>query len=264
MPDLLDGLYTVRERDREGLDLAPGWARRWTTTWKVSGAEVVCPVRDMGSFPTAGAEPVRRFSWSTRQRHRPGLFFAVSTGLHHGFESIAEQQLLLVLDFAARMQQVLSQPFRLRSPRVAGAAGAHIPDFLVVTVHGTWLIDVRPGDRIENDDRVKFAASAEAALACGWSYLVVMGWRAQVMTTLETLSAQRRALSDPCGVQDEILAAAGRGANTFAGVVEATSCPALARAHALHLIWHRRLGIDLARPLGDHAPIWAAREGSRR
>jgi len=59
---------------------------------------VVCPVRDLGSFPVPGCEPVRRFSWSRRQRHRPGLQFMVSTGLHHGFESLEEARLLLALD----------------------------------------------------------------------------------------------------------------------------------------------------------------------
>ena len=61
---------------------------------------------------------------------------------------------------------------------------------------------------IEAADRVKFAASAEAALACGWRYGVVAGWRPHVMTTLDTLSAQRRPLSDPLGVTEALLAAA--------------------------------------------------------
>ena len=76
----------------------------------------------------------------------------------------------------------------------------HTPDFLAVTEEGTWLLDVRPADRIEAVDRVKFAASAEAALACGWRYGVVGGWQPHVMTTLDTLSAQRRPLRDPLGL----------------------------------------------------------------
>jgi hypothetical protein len=78
----------------------------------------------------------------------------------------------------------------------------HIPDFLAVTAEGTWLLDVRPADRVEAADRVKFAASAEAALACGWRYGMVGGWQPHVMTTLDTLSAQRRPLSDPLGLAD--------------------------------------------------------------
>jgi hypothetical protein len=32
----------------------------------------------------------------------------------------------------------------------------------------------------------------------------------------------------------------------------------VARAHALHLIWHRRLGIDLAGPLTGQTMVWLA------
>ena len=72
----------------------------------------------------------------------------VSTGRHHGFESHAEQQLLLALDFAGELIEVLSQPFRLPSPALTGPA-ITFPDFLAVTRGGPWLIDVRPGERIK-------------------------------------------------------------------------------------------------------------------
>jgi hypothetical protein len=38
----------------------------------------------------------------------------VSTGRHHGFESLAEQRVLLALDFAGNLVEVLAQPFELR------------------------------------------------------------------------------------------------------------------------------------------------------
>ena len=90
------------------------------------------------------------------------------TGRLHGFESHAEQRLLLALDFLG-VREVVSQPHRMRFESAAGPR-EHTPDFLAVTAEGTWLLDVRPADRIEAADRVKFAASAEAALACGWRY----------------------------------------------------------------------------------------------
>jgi hypothetical protein len=96
------------------------------------------------------------------------LQYLVSTG-HHGFESIAEQRLLLVLDFAGRVRDVLAQPFRLRFAAREGWL-EHIPDFLALTADGGLLVDVRPGERIGDDDRVRFAAAAEVALACGWRY----------------------------------------------------------------------------------------------
>lgn len=57
---------------------------------------------------------------------------------------------------------------------------------------GRVLIDVRPEGRIKDEDEARFAAAREAALVAGWRYLVVTGWRPYVLTTLDTLSAQRR------------------------------------------------------------------------
>jgi hypothetical protein len=34
LSDLLDPLYATGEQDREALDLAEGWARRWVTRWQ--------------------------------------------------------------------------------------------------------------------------------------------------------------------------------------------------------------------------------------
>jgi hypothetical protein len=187
----------------------------------------------------------------------------VSTGRHHGFESIAEQRLLLALDFASGVSDVLGQPFRLRFATGSGWR-EHIPDFLAVTAEGGLLIDVRPGERIGDDDRVCFAAAREAALAAGWSYLVVTGWRKHVQTGLDTLSAQRRPLRDPLSLQPELLTAVASGPRSFGDLVAATRLPAVARAHALHLIWHRRLGIDLSAPLNDTTTVWDSPAGAGR
>lgn len=245
---------------RSSLSLASGWGRRWTTSWKRNGSEVTTAVRELESLPLVGWEPSRRFSWRTGQRHRPGLQYLVSTDRHHGFESIAEQRLLLALDFAGQVQQVLSQPFGLRY-EAESRWRRHVPDFLAVTATGVLVVDVRPGDRIGDADRVAFAATAEAALAAGWRYVVVTGWRAQVMSNLDTLSAQRRRLADPTGVQREVLAVAAHGPVAFGDLVAAAAVPALARAHALHLIWHRRLVIDLGVPLRDLSTVWTSTAG---
>jgi hypothetical protein len=248
----------VLAEDREALVLGPGWARRWVTRWKFEGGPVLCPVRDLASMPVQGARPVRRFSWRTSQFHRPGLQYLVSTGRHHGFESHAEQQLLLALDFVGDLVEVLSQPFRLTFETAIGP-GEHIPDFLAVTRAGSWLIDVRPGERIKAEDRVRFAAAAEVALSCGWRYAVVPGWRPHVQATLDTVSAQRRPLTDPLGLQAVLLATAYEGPVRFGELVERTEVPAMARAQALHLLWHRRLGVDLTAPLNDQSMVHAGR-----
>jgi len=221
---------------------------------------VVCPVRDLASAPIGVCVPVRRFGWRARQRHRPGLQFVVSTGRHHGFESMAEQRLLVALDFAGDVVDVVSQPFRLRFDTATGSR-MHVPDYLAVTRAGVWLFDVRPVDRVGDDDRVCFAASAEAALAAGWRYAVVTGWRPVAAAIVDTLSSQRRELTDRLGLETQLLTRARSGSCPFGELVAATSLPAVARAHALHLLWHRRLGVDLAQSLTDRSLVWAAEGG---
>ncbi len=255
-------MCAVTDDDRRALVLTAGWSGRWTATWKVAGREVTSPVAGMGGFPVPGCEPVRHFTWRTRQGHRPGLQSMAGTGRLHGFESHAEQRLLLALDFLG-VREVVSQPHRMRFESVSGPR-EHTPDFLALTGEGTWLLDVRPAERIEAADRVKFAASAEAALACGWRYGVVGGWRPHVMTVLDTLSAQRRPLRDPLSLTHALLAAADGGAVRFADLAAATCCPAVARAFAIHLIWHRVLAIDLAVPFGDSSLVWRGAARGRR
>jgi hypothetical protein len=251
--------YGTGEAVRGRLALGPQWSRRWTGTWRTSGGEVACAVRDLGSVRLAGCEPVRRFSWRQRQQHRPGLQFLVSTGRLHGFESLEERALLLALDFTGTVTEVLPQPFRLRFETAAGEHGEHVPDFLAVFRDGSrWLFDVRPADLVRDEDAIHFAAAGEAALSAGWRYSVVAGWRPHVLSVMDALSAQRRPLQDPLGLQGQMLEAVRAGARPFGDIVAETPLPAVARAHALHLLWHRRLGVSLSGPLGDHSLVWLA------
>nr|MDT0526761.1 hypothetical protein [Streptomyces sp. DSM 41633] len=45
---------------------------------------------------------MRGFTWRTKQQHRPGLEFLVSTGRKHGFESLEERAALLALEGVGR------------------------------------------------------------------------------------------------------------------------------------------------------------------
>jgi hypothetical protein len=258
----LDELFLAYETggaERARLALGPGWTRQWTATWQVLGGDTVSPVRDLGPVPVAGCEPVRRFSWRRRQRHRPGLQFMVSTGRVHGFESLEERSLLLALDFAGAVGDVLPQPFTLRFETAGGGSREHVPDFLAVFRDGSrWLFDVRPARLVKEDDATCFAAAAEAALEAGWRYSVVAGWRPHVLTGIDALSAQRRDLEDRLGLQDCMLRAVSSAPAAFGDLVGATPLPAVARAYALHLLWCRRMGIDLSRPVCDASLVWLA------
>jgi hypothetical protein len=209
----------------------------------------------MAAVPVASSQPVRQFTWRARQGHRPGLQFMICTGRHHGFESLEEQRLLLALDFLG-VADVLPQPFCLDFEHSQGRS-QHVPDFLAVLPDGSlWLFDVRPGNLIKDLDALKFAAARQAAAVCGWHYSVVTGWRPHVHSVLDHLSSQRRPLKDRLGLQRQVEAAIGLGPVTFAELAASTSLPVVARAHVTHMLWHRRLAVDLGTPLGDRSLVW--------
>ncbi len=237
------------------LDLDERWARRWTTTWKFGrDAAAAYSVRDLKEVDVSRTMPVRRFTWRTDQHHRPGLEYMVSTRRHHGFESFEEECLLLVTDFAAGLREALSQPFRLRF-HAGGKRVDHTPDYLLLTDSGPFVIDVRPAGRIRPEDELKFAATFEAALAAGWRYGVVTGWRRHIWETVDAFSAERRPLTNVLDMQGQLRAAASQGPLPLRDLVERCSIPAMARAHSLHLLWRRELGADLSAPYGDASLI---------
>ncbi|MGW7406827.1 TnsA-like heteromeric transposase endonuclease subunit [Streptomyces sp. NPDC054833] len=245
------------------MDLDEEWPVRWTTTWKFGQTPITSPVRDLDKVDLRRSVPVRRFTWRTDQFHRPGLEYLMATDRHHGFESHEEERLLLVADLAAGLVEALCQPFRLRFLS-GGKAIRHTPDFLLVTESGLVLIDVRPADRIKPEDALKFAATAEAALSAGWQYGVVAGWRQHMWTNVDALSAERRPLPDVLGIQGQLRAATVQGPLPFGELVERCSIPAIARAHAIHLLWHRHLGADLSAPFGDASLVRLAPQQHHR
>lgn len=246
---------------RCGLDVAGTWSARWSVTCRVGGRDVVVPVRDVAALPLVGREPVRRFSWRRGQTHRSGLQYLVSTGRHHGYESLEEARLLLMLDFAGGVIDVLSQPLRLRFTAGDGPR-EHIPDFFACTSSGNWLIDVRPAGRVKPRDEVAFAATARVASLAGWGYIVVTGWMRHALSTVDTLSAQRRPLTDRLGMVEVLLEAVTARPRPFGELAAGTVSSTIGRAYLLHLLWHRRLGMNLAVPLTDSSLITAVESTS--
>ncbi|MFD3875426.1 TnsA-like heteromeric transposase endonuclease subunit [Streptomyces sp. NPDC058623] len=257
--DELAVLFEVSEAG-DVLDTGPGWPRRWSATWRTAQGEIVTPVRDLAAFEWPVSRPARAFAWRPGQRHRPGLAYMSATGRLHGFESLAERRVLLALDFVGGVTEVLSQPFTLKFTTHERPV-RHAPDFLALTDGTALLIDVRPADLIKPDDAEKFAAAQRAAGAAGWTYAVVAGWRLQPWAALEALSARRRAMSDPLRLLPELLGLAAEQPRRLGELVAATSQPALARAYVLHLLWSRRLTVDLALPLGDESWVYLPRRG---
>ncbi len=249
---LLDDGYTAYTAR---LDLDGRWPVRWTTTWNYGrNTSVTSPVQDLNEVDFSRTVPVRRFTWRTDQEHRPGLAYMMATDRHHGFESFEEECLLVVADFAADLVEALCQPFRLRF-YAGGKKVDHTPDYLLLTRQGPVVVDVRPAGRIRPSDSLKFAAAAEAALSAGWRFAVVTGWRTHAWGAVDAMSAERRPLDDVLGIQGQLRWAVAQGPLRYGELVERCSLPAVARAHALHLLWRRELGVDLSGPYGDESLV---------
>ncbi|MGP4083267.1 hypothetical protein [Streptomyces sp. KR55] len=107
---------------------------------------------------------------------------------------------------------------------------------------------------IEPEDLESFAAAEEVALVCGWHYAVAAEWRPHVRFTLSAFYGKRRPTRDVLGVQPDLLAQAEAGVTFGELAAEQTYWP-VARAQLLHLLWHRRLGLDLAQPLTDRSRV---------
>ncbi|MFJ9032052.1 hypothetical protein ACIRQP_26720 [Streptomyces sp. NPDC102274] len=108
---------------------------------------------------------------------------------------------------------------------------------------------------IKDRDRESFAAAAEMARACGWGFAVAAGWLPHVTVTLDWFSSQRRPKRDPLGVEPGLLAQVDSGVCTFGELAASSAFEPVARAQLLHLLWHRRLGLNLHEPLGDGSVI---------
>ncbi|MFD0393467.1 TnsA-like heteromeric transposase endonuclease subunit [Streptomyces nogalater] len=214
-------------------------------------------------MPLTGCVPWRGFTWRQGQFHRPGLESVLSTGRQHAFESHREDQFLAMADFTGDAEEMLSQPFLLEF-QGEGGWREHIPDFLLVSRRGRWLVDVRPAGRMDDDDLMKFAATSEVALALGWGYAVVTGWRPLTWRNVDLLYSRRRPMQDRLGLKPMLLQTA-RAAQalsqplTFRALADSYEFPSLARPVILHLLWHRQLGVDLAAPFGDSSILRVAR-----
>ncbi|WP_233436094.1 TnsA-like heteromeric transposase endonuclease subunit [Streptomyces anulatus] len=252
---------------RSMLSLDRGWSARWSATWKAGKVKRAGPVENLNGMSLHGCVPWRGFTWRRGQFHRPGLEPMLSTGRLHAFESHREDQFVVMVDFAGEAEEMLSQPFLLKFEGQGGWR-EHIPDFLLLSRRGRWLVDIRPEGRMSDDDLMKFAATSEVALTLGWGYTVVTGWRPLTWRNVDLLYSRRRPMRDPLGLKPLLLQAV-RAAQavsepiTFRQLADTFEFPALARPVILHLLWHRQLGVDLTAPFGDSSVLRLGRETAR-
>ncbi|ORA21256.1 TnsA-like heteromeric transposase endonuclease subunit [Mycobacterium aquaticum] len=189
--------------------------------------------------------PVRGFPSYRGQRSFPGLWWFATTQSHVGHESWLERDQLMALDADPDVVGVVSQPFWFY-----WADGIrHVPDYFARRRDGSVLIvDVRADDRISPGDRQKFDRSAAVCESVGWEYRRVGVLDSVLRANLRWLSGYRHPRVLRPALAGDLLEVFVRARPLMSGVV-AVGAPPVVLPVLFHLLWHRRLEVDLAAAL---------------
>ncbi len=173
------------------------------------------------------------------------IFFCRSSGQLVYYESYLERRVLLVEDYQTRANWVIDQPFRLHFE-----GGTHVPDFLMVTVDGPKVIDVRSRAYLNTTrfmaDRI---AMAEAMNRIGWSYEVRSEPDPQMFANLNWLSGFRRRPPDVELFAPRVIDCLSSGPLSFAQLFHRLGNELFSKPVVFHLLWHRILEVDVYAPL---------------
>ncbi|MGK5545458.1 TnsA-like heteromeric transposase endonuclease subunit [Streptomyces sp. URMC 127] len=214
------------------------------------------PLEVMWPVPFESAGPVRRFPSFRGQRNFTGWYWAATGAVHVGYESWLERDHLMRLDFDPQVTAMVSQPFRL-SWRVEGRRRRveHTPDYFVRRRDGTAVvIDVRPDERVEPQDAVKFAVTREACGRVGWNYQRVGVMDPVLVANVRWLAGYRhpRVMRDPVAVALRTVFQRGQGLLEGVRVV---GDPIAVLPVLFHLLWRRDLTADLESALLSAATL---------
>ena len=205
--------------------------------------------------------PVRGFASFPGQSHFPGLWWFSSAGVHVGFESWLERDVVMWLDADPAVAAVASQPFWL-SWLDGERLVRHAPDFFARRVDGTGLvIDVRADDRIEPGDAVKFEATARACVLAGWEYLRTGALDPVLAANLRWLSGYRHPRYAAVPLAGDLAGIFERPRALMDGV-RAAGDPIAVLPVLFGLLWRRALLTDLAsEPLDSRSVVWSPGAG---
>jgi len=205
--------------------------------------------------------PVRGFASFRGQRNRPGLWWFATTGEHVGHESWLERDRLMALDADPEVAGVAAQPMWLRWTAESGRLVRHAPDYFARRADGTAVvIDVRPDQRIGDQDAAVFAATARLCAQVGWEYQRVGELGAVHAANLRWLSGYRH----PRFAQPELAVRLGEvfaeGAPLLGGAAAAGD-PVAVLPVLFGMLWRGELTAELERDLLGPAMLVHARGG---
>ncbi|SRR5712691_4955950 len=215
-------------------------------------AVVATPLRQVTAGQIASAGPWRMTRSARGQIHYPGYYWSATAGGHVIYESRLELARLLLADFDPDVTAIAAQPFLLRA-HVCGRVRRHVPDFLLVHADRTVrVVNVKPAARMADPAVAEALAwPGELFEARGWGHEIWAGTDPVLLANVRFLAGYRRPGMPPDDVTDAVLKEV-RSGECLGGLLDrlehAWPRPA-AKAAVLRLLWQRRAGTDLSRPL---------------
>lgn len=192
------------------------------------------------------AAPWRTFRWYRGQKHYSGWYWSSTTRDLVIYESRLELANLMLADFDDQVRGIVAQPFLLAA-EVDGVVRRHVPDFLLDTDSGPVVVDVKPARRLDNDDVARVLnLTRDVVEAKGWRYEVATEPPPQRASNVRFLAGYRRENAiapDHC----EAVQAVAQVGLTIGDLIDRMPDrpDACVRAAVLHLIWRRRLHVDI-------------------
>jgi hypothetical protein len=216
------------------------------------------PLEVMWSAGFEAAGQVRGFPSYRGQRNFVGWYWVATSASLVGYESWVELGHVMRLDAEPGVSGLASQPFRLswRSGS-RGRRVSHTPDYFARRRDGTAVVlDVRPDERIEPEDAVKFAVTAAACARVGWNYERVGVVEPVLGANLRWLSGYRHPRVRREAVVADLRVVFTKPRGLLAGA-RAVGDPIAVLPVLFHLLWCRELAVDLEGELLSAATLVA-------
>lgn len=227
-----------------------------------TGAVTTAPWEDAEAVAVCSPAPWRTFRWWYGQRHYSGTYWSATLRDHVIYESRLELARLVYADFDPRVTSIAAQPFMVEA-EVEGKRRRHVPDYLLRTVDGPVVVDVKPLSR---------TTAPNVAHTLAWTRKLVedLGWQYEVWTEPNPVElANKRFLAGYRNprlinrrVIDDLQNSQLHG-RSIGQVLEGRtdwSAPVV-RAGVCHLLWRGTVQTDLDVPLQSTSML---RQGGSR
>jgi hypothetical protein len=206
----------------------------------------------------------RSFPSYQGQKNFTGLYYAATMYAHVAFESWAERDVAMMLDFDPAVVGFSSQPFWLTWTQ-GDERRRHPPDYFARLADGTGVvIDVRADDQIEPRGAEAFAATGRACREVGWGFRRTGGPDATLAANVRWLAGYRHSRCYRSDIAESLLRVFAEGQPLMGGARE-TGDPVAVLPVLYHLLWKHELVAELREGLlGPGSMVVTRQEGAVR